>query len=281
MRTSRNSFFQNFLGSQLRIIIFTSVLILISALLIITQVDKSKTLKSLRSSSINVVYFVSSLVTSPIELLERGISKITEIRNLYNDVAQYKKERLIESGSFQELVSLKLKIAEYERLLNLNKDLEYSFVTSRVLADLSKKYFSSILVNAGRNDGIFENMPITGPNGLLGKITDVDKSISRGMLATDVSSRIPVSVSDKSFQGILIGQNQKNPRIDFIKESEQVVIGDLVTTSGKGGIFPPYIFIGQVVKKGKNYLEVELFEDIDSLTHVRLINFSNNISDDF
>ena len=103
MRTSRNLFFQNFLSSQLRIIIFTSVLILISALLIITQVDKSKTLKSLRSSSINVVYFVSSLATSPIELLERGISKITEIRNLYNDVSQYKKERLIESGSFQEL----------------------------------------------------------------------------------------------------------------------------------------------------------------------------------
>ena len=144
MKTSRNSFFQNFFRSQLRIIIFTSVLILISALLIITQVDKNKTLKSLRSSSINIVYLVSSLATSPIELLERGISKITEIRNLYNDVSQYKKERLIESGSFQELVSLKLKIAEYERLLNLNKDLEYSFVTSRVLADLSKKYFSSI-----------------------------------------------------------------------------------------------------------------------------------------
>ena len=281
MRTFKNSFFQNFLGSQLRIIIFTSVLILISALLIITQVDKSKTFKSLRSSSINVVYFMSSLATSPIELLERGISKITEIRNLYNDVSQYKKERLIESGSFQELISLKLKIAEYERLLNINKDLEYSFVTSRVLADLSKKYFSSILVNVGSNEGIFENMPITGPNGLLGKIIGVDKTISRGMLATDVSSRIPVSVSDKSFQGILIGQNQKNPRIDFIKEFEQVIIGDLVTTSGKGGIFPPYIFIGQVVKKRKNYLEVELFEDIDSLTHVRLINFSNNISDDF
>ena len=281
MRTSRNSFFQSFLGSQLRIIIFIIILILISTLLIATKADKSKSFKSFRSSSINVVYFVSSIVTTPIELLEKGISKISEIRNLYKDVEQYKKERLIESGSFQELVSLKLKIAEYERLLNLNKDLEYTFITSRVLADLSKKYFNSILINVGKKDGVFENMPVTGPNGLLGKITDIDGSISRAMLATDVSSRIPISVSDKSFQGILIGQNQKNPRIDFIKESAQVLIGDLVTTSGKGGIFPPYIFVGQIVKKSEDYLEVELFEDIDTLTHVRLINFSNNISDDF
>ena len=281
MRTFKNSFFFCFLVSQLRIIIFIIILILISTLLIVTQADKSKTFKSVKSSSINVVYFISSIVTAPIELLGNGVSKINEIRHLYNDVEQYKKERLIESGSFQELVSLKLKIVEYERLLNLNKDLEYSFITSRVLADMSKKYFSSILVNVGRKDGVFENMPIIGPNGLLGKITDVDDSISRVMLATDISSRISVSVSDKSFQGILIGQNQKNPRIDFIKESPQVVIGDLVTTSGKGGIFPPYIFVGQVVKKGEDYLEVELFENIDTLTHVRLINFSNNISNDF
>ena len=281
MRTFRNSFFQSFLGSQLRIIIFIIILILSSALLIIAQIDERKTFKLARSSSINVVYLISSIVTAPIEIIGNGFSKINKIKNLYNNVEEYRKERLIESRSFQELVSLKLKIAEYERLLNLNRDLEYSFITSRVLADLSNKYFSSILINAGKRDGVFENMPITGPNGLLGKITDIDNSISRAMLATDISSRIPVSVSDKSFQGILIGQNQKNPRIDFIKESSQVVIGDLVTTSGKGGIFPPYIFVGQVVKKSKDYLEVELFEDIDTLTHVRLINFSNNISDDF
>ena len=281
MRTFRNSFFQNFLGSQLRIIIFILILILASAILIVTQADKSKKFKLIRSSSISVVYFISSIVTTPFEFLGNGFSKIKEIRNLYDEVEQYRKEKLIESGSFQELVSLKLKIAEYERLLNLNKDLEYSFITSRILADLSKNYFSSILVNVGRKDGVFENMPITGPNGLLGKVIELDDSISRVMLASDVSSRIPVSVSDKSFQGILIGQNQKNPRIDFIKESSQVAIGDLVTTSGKGGIFPPYIFVGQVVKKGDNYLEIELFEDTKSLTHVRLINFSKNSINDF
>jgi rod shape-determining protein MreC len=220
-------------------------------------------------------------VVSPAKFVGDGVSKIIEIRSLYKDNEQYKKERLIESKSFQELVSLKLKIAEYEKLLNINKDLDYNFITSRVTADLSKKYFSSVLVNVGKKDGVFENMPITGPNGLLGKITDVDQSISRGMLVTDVSSRIAVSISEENFQGILIGQNQKNPKIDFVKELAQVIIGDLVTTSGKGGIFPPYIIVGQIVKKGKDYLEVELFEDIDSLSHIRLLNFNNNISNDF
>ena len=281
MRTFKNSFFQSFFGSQLKIIIFTLILILVSSLFIVTKIDKSPIFKSIRSSSISIVYYISSVVVSPAKFVVDGVSKIIEIRSVYKDNEQYKKERLIESKSFQELVSLKLKIVEYERLLNLNEDLDYDFITSRVIADLSKKYFSSILVDVGKKDGVFENMPITGPNGLLGKITDIDQSISRGMLVTDVSSRIAVSISEESFQGILIGQNQRNPRIDFVKEFSQVIIGDLVTTSGKGGIFPPYIFVGQVVKKGKDYLEVELFEDIDYLTHIRLLNFNNNISNDF
>ena len=281
MRTFKNSFFHSFFSSKLRIIIFTLILVLISTLLLFSQANKSKNFKLFRASSLGTVYFISSTVISPIEILGNGISTLIKIRNVYDENEKFKKERLIESSSFQELVSLKLKIAEYERLLKLNKDTEYSFITSRVLVDLSKKYNSSILVNVGAKDGVFENMPITGPNGLLGKIVNIDKSISRGMLVTDVSSRIAVSVSENSFQGILIGQNKKNPRIDFIKELPQVSIGDLVTTSGKGGIFPPYIFVGQIITKGEDYLEVELFENIESLTHVRLINFSNNISNDF
>ena len=51
------------------------------------------------------------------EVGDHSREEINEIKNLYNDVEQYKKERLVEAGSFQELVSLKLKIAEYERQL--------------------------------------------------------------------------------------------------------------------------------------------------------------------
>ena len=50
-------------------------------------------------------------------------------------------------------------------------------------------------------------------------------------------------------QGILIGQNLKKPRIYYIKKMIDLDIGDLVVTSGKGGIFPSEIPIGILASK--------------------------------
>ena len=273
MRISRNLLFRNLINSQLKIIIFTVLLILVSITFIFGKFDNSLAIKSFRSLSASIIYQISSTIISPIKLVSDGIEKIIDIKNLYQEVEQYKRERMVDAASFQEIISLKLKITKYEDLLNLSEDQEYGFITSRIVADLSQKYFSSILINSGKKDGVFRDMSISGPNGLIGRVSDVDSNISRGLLITDVNSRVPVSISDKSYQGILVGQSHKNPKVEFIKEINNVSIGDLVATSGKGGVFPPYLFVGQVVNKNKGSIEVQLFENVDQLTHVRLLKF--------
>ena len=70
-----------------------------------------------------------------------------------------------------------------------------------------------------------------------------------------------------------MGQGRENPTVKFIEDIEKISIGDLVTTSGKGGIFPPFQLIGQVVGKKINEIEISLFEDIPSLSHVKLLNY--------
>ena len=72
---------------------------------------------------------------------------------------------------------------------------------------------------------------------------------------------------------MLIGQGRENPTAQFIEHIEKISIGDLVTTSGKGGIFPPFQLIGQVVGKKSNEIEISIFEDITSLSHVKLLNY--------
>ena len=277
MKFSRNSLTQSFF-SRTKIVIVTLLFILISVFIIFAKIDDNLTVNSFRSKSTNIVYLISSTIISPLKIISDGFERILDIRNLYTELQKYKSEQIIEAVSFQELVALKLKIAKYEELLNIETEQDYGYMTARIVADLSKKYFSSILINLGKSNGIFVNMSITGQNGLIGRVSDVDSKISRGLLLTDISSRVPVLISDKGYQGILIGQNIKNPKIEFIEDIQNVSIGDLVTTSAKGGIFPPYIFVGQVIKKNEKSVEVELFENVDRLTHIRLLKYNSYIS---
>ena len=117
------------------------------------------------------------------------------------------------------------------------------------------------------------DMPVSGSNGIIGRISHVGESLSRVLLISNINSRIPVIISEDGYHGMLIGQGRENPIIEFVENFEKISIGDLVTTSGKGGIFPPFQLIGQVVGKKSDEIEISIFENIAALSHVKLLNY--------
>ena len=273
MRTSRYSRFKNLVSPNLLSISVAGLFLILSIVLLLSRLNDTHIGTTIKLFSSNIVYSISSTVSSPVRLINEGINNIKSLGTLYEDLKRYKQDQIVDSASFQEMMALKLKIAQYENLLNISKETEYSFITSRVVGDFSNKYFSTILVNSGSKNGLNIDMPVTGPDGVIGRVIEVNNKISRILLITNINSRVPVNISENAFQGILVGQGQKNPLIKYSKNLESIMIGDLVTTSGKGGVFPPYLLIGQVIGKKGTSLEVEIFEDINSLTHVRLLDY--------
>ena len=273
MRPSRYSRFKNLVSPHLLSISVAGLFLILSVVLLLSRFNDTYIGTTIKLFSSNIIYSISSTVSSPVRLINEGVANIKSLGNLYEDLKKYKQDQILDSASFQEMMALKLKIAQYENLLNISKETEYSFITSRIVADFSNKYFSTILVNSGSKNGINIDMPVTGPDGVVGRVIEVNNKIARILLITNINSRVPVNISENAFQGILVGQGQRNPLIQYSKNLESILIGDLVTTSGKGGVFPPYLLIGQVIGKTGTSLEVEIFEDINSLTHVRLLDY--------
>ena len=248
-------------------------LIMFSLIFYFGRFDNSIFFNELRAKSVNTVYSIVSIVSSPISLIKNGLDTTYEIQNIYEENQKFKDMQLLDSTSFQEMISMKLKIAQYERLLNASSDIEFDFRTSRIIGDFSNNFNGTLIVNSGEKENIKIDMPVSGSNGIIGRISHVSENLSRVLLLSNVNSRIPVIISEDGHHGMLIGQGRENPTIEFIEHVEKISIGDLVTTSGKGGIFPPFQLIGQVVGKKSNEIEVSIFENITSLTHVKLLNY--------
>lgn len=274
MRSFENNSFGFIKDNYLRTIVITIVLGAISLSLI--YIDSSKRIYSdARSNIRDLILTVSSTIASPAILLNDGITTIIEINNLYSELDEYKKQQALSSNIFQELSVLRQQVEIYESDLNIIKDNDHDSIGAEIFTDSSNRYFSSVLIKAGSNDNLKENNAIVSSKGLLGRISEVGEEVSRGLLLTDISSRVPVSVSSNEIQGILIGQNLKKPRVYYLLNISSLNEGDLVTTSGKGGIFPSNIPIGTVSDKNQKnkYIEIDLFERINNLSHVRIINY--------
>ena len=273
MRSFENNSFGFIKDNYLRTIVITIVLGAISLSLI--YIDSSKRIYSdARSNIRDLILTVSSTIASPAILLNDGITTIIEINSLYSELDEYKKQQALSSNIFQELSVLRQQVEIYESDLNIIKDDDHDSIGAEIFTDSSNRYFSSVLIKAGSNDNLKENNAIVSSKGLLGRISEVGEEVSRGLLLTDISSRVPVSVSSNEIQGILIGQNLKKPRVYYLLNVSSLNEGDLVTTSGKGGIFPSNIPIGTVSDKNQKnkYIEIDLFERINNLSHLRIIN---------
>jgi rod shape-determining protein MreC len=115
-----------------------------------------------------------------------------------------------------------------------------------------------ILINAGSNDGLRRGMPVVTHQGLVGRVDAVIDSAARVQLITDPTSSVNVRLQNSRTEAILVGSTTADLWLDMIPQQAKVIPGDLVVTSGLGGVYPPNIPAGQVLDVQKQ--EAALFQ---------------------
>lgn len=160
------------------------------------------------------------------------------------------------------------------KLLDLNQvrlDPKLTHVTGVVIADSGSPFRQSVLLNVGERDGIRDGWATMDGLGVVGRISGVGRTVSRVMLLTDASSRVPVTVQPSGQRAILAGDNSSLPPLDFLEKSDLVRPGDRVVTSGDGGLFPAGLLVGQVVQGSDRRLRVAPAADYLRLEFLRVM----------
>ncbi|MEM6489331.1 MAG: rod shape-determining protein MreC [Pseudomonadota bacterium] len=162
--------------------------------------------------------------------------------------------------------------AQLAALMNVSLAPPLRFVTGDVIADSGGPFSESALVNVGLRDGVQDGAAAVDGNGLVGRAVGVGARATRLMLVTDFSSKVPVVIRPSGARAILAGDATSAPRLDFIDDPESVQPGDVVETSGEGGVFPPRLPVGRVIQSGGT-LRAALAADFARLEFVRLLSY--------
>jgi rod shape-determining protein MreC len=146
------------------------------------------------------------------------------------------------------------------------------FVTGDVIADSGGPFSQSALVNVGSRDGVIDGSAAVDGRGLVGRVVGVGENAARLLLLTDFSSRVPVVIQPSGKRAILVGDGTAAPRLDFVEGGDAIGAGDLLETSGDGGVFPPNLPVGRAILSGSTW-RAALAADYARMEFVRLLRY--------
>lgn len=105
-----------------------------------------------------------------------------------------------------------------------------------------------ITIDRGTADKVTASMPVVGPSGLLGQTVDVSQHAAKVRLITDANSGVAAMLQSSRAEGIVRGSIDGKLTLDFVSTDTTVRAGDLVITSGLGGVYPKGLIVGEVTK---------------------------------
>lgn len=142
------------------------------------------------------------------------------------------------------LKSLRLEALEREnaQLRALTQALP-PLVTRHLVAEVISVELSPLkqrlMLNKGKRDGAFQGQAVVDARGLLGQLTRVGPWASELILITDPEHAVPVQIARNGLRSIAVGAgNSGELLLPYLPVNSDVKAGDLLVTSGLGGVFP-------------------------------------------
>jgi rod shape-determining protein MreC len=151
--------------------------------------------------------------------------------------------RMVEARAiFQENLQLKatLQLREHERTtIAVGRIVGSSFSSPRRFAILS----------VGSNDGVAVGMPVRSPDGLVGRIINAGALASRVLLVSDQANIVPARLLRNGIPVIAQGRGDGTVDVRPLEVGRNPFKpGDIIVSSGTGGLYPPSVPVARVVK---------------------------------
>lgn len=147
----------------------------------------------------------------------------------------------------------------YYALLNFASSRpENSYVAAAIIGRDPVPFLRYVQIDKGSDDGVRRGMPVVTQQGLIGRIDAVTAGAARVQLITDAAAAVNVRLPATQTDVMLVGSVTGELSLEMVPQNITIKPGDLVLTSGLGGMYPPDIVVGQIISVRKR--ETDLFQ---------------------
>jgi rod shape-determining protein MreC len=171
------------------------------------------------------------------------------VSTLEKENRRLKQQQIANAELLQQSQQLYAENAQLRKLLGTSARLPLKSIMSEILYDARDPFTRKIVLNRGTEDGVARGQPVIDDTGVVGQITRVFPFTSEVTLLTDKDQAIPVQLVRSGLRSVAYGRGQTGGlELRFMATNADIQKGDLLTTSGIDGVYPPGLAVAKVVQ---------------------------------
>ena len=230
-----------------------SRLVLFSAMALLLMVADARfhMVQPLRASIATALYPLQWLVLQPLVLTRQANERMDGM--FVNEIAlrQLRQQLVEQRQRAQQTEQLTLENQRLRGILNLQERQLPGTLAAQVVYDAADPYTRKVVLDKGERQGVHLASPVIDEFGVIGQVTRVFPLSSEVTLITDRDQAIPVLNVRTGARGVAYGETTRNAdalELRFMAANADVTVGDVLTTSGVDGVYPPGLPVARVDK---------------------------------
>jgi len=213
--------------------------------------SRFQVIQPLRVALAAVLYPVQWLAMKPVELAQGLGGYFSSLHSAQGARDEAFRKLGLQAQRANQMEQLALENDRLRKLLALRERLETTGIAAQVLYDAADPYTRKVVIDRGILDKVQLGSPVLDELGVLGQVTRVYPTLSEVTLLTDRDHAVPVLNTRTGARGVAFGDTSTHAdamELRFMAANADVVAGDLLTTSGVDGVYPPGLPVAKVEK---------------------------------
>ena len=208
-----------------------------------------------------IVYPIQAAVDLPFAGWRLANTALTDQSVLLEENERLKSERLRVDVRLQRLAALEAENDRLRAMLDSSARVDDRVLAVQILAVDLDPYRQRFTIDRGLNDGVYVGQALLDANGVVGQIVRVELFTSEAVLISDADHALPVAINRNGLRTIVVGTGDSSRlRLPYLTNSADIEGGDLLVSSGLGGVFPSGYPVGRVLevlrRPGQAFAEV-------------------------
>lgn len=197
--------------------------------------------------------WLGAQIVQPVESLGRTMENASASDETLADLREQNAALL---SQLSELEEYRLENERLRAILGLASAYGAQGIGARVVGFSANDWDSAVVIDKGSSSGVAVDMPVSDGDGVVGQVTSVGPNSATVTLLSDPGYQVGAMLQNSRCVGVLQGSVDGSLHLMFVPATATVAAGELVVTSGLGGVYPKGMLLGTVLSATKSPSDV-------------------------